>query len=192
MKDSIIPTRRILLHVCCAPCSCAIINILLEEDFLPVLFFYNPNIFPRKEYELRKASVLAYAAKLDLPFVDADYDNELWEERVKGLEQEPERGKRCSACFDMRLERAALYAYENSFSILATTNSIARLKNMNQVNASGVRAAARYPGMIFLDRNWRIGDALKKASQITLKENFYRQTYCGCRFSIPSLQKEKA
>jgi len=179
-----IKTENVLLHVCCAPCSCAIIDALLKEGFRPTLFFYNPNIFPRQEYDKRKASVTAYAIKLDLRVVEADYDNDVWEERVKGLEDEPERGRRCSHCFDMRLERTALFASENGFLMFATTNGFARWKAIDQVNQSGVLAASRYPGLIFLDRNWRLGNAQILANAISKQENFYSQNYCGCRFSL--------
>jgi hypothetical protein len=188
MTDQI-KTEKLLLHVCCAPCSCAIIAALLKEGFSPTLFFYNPNIYPRQEYDLRKALVMAYAAKLGLRVVEADYDNEAWEERVKGLENEPERGQRCTRCFDMRFERTALYASENGFSMFATTNGFARWKDINQVNRSGVLAASRYPGMTFLDRNWRLGNAQVLANAISKQENFYRQTYCGCRFSLQKTER---
>lgn len=181
-------TRRVLLHVCCAPCACGIIDILLKEDLRPFLYFYNPNISPTEEYEHRKASIKQYAVRLGLDFIDADYENELWEQRIIGLEKEPERGKRCSLCFDLRLEKSALYASENGFSIFATTNGIGRWKDINQVNQSGLKAASRYPGLIFMDRNWRKGNTLTLSAQITLKEGFYRQKYCGCRFSQPKPQ----
>jgi epoxyqueuosine reductase len=191
MKKTV-ETQKLLLHVCCAPCSCAIIDILLKEGTSPTLFLYNPNIYPRHEYELRKASVIAYAFKLRLPVVEADYDLKAWEDRVKGLENEPERGKRCSKCFDMRLERTALYAYEYGFEAFATTNSFSRWKDRSQVDQSGLMAASHYPGICYWDRNWRLGDAQTLASIITRQENFYRQTYCGCRFSLNNRQTEKS
>lgn len=174
----------ILLHVCCAPCSSAIIDALLEEKFSPSLFFYNPNIAPFQEYEYRKRSVIAYAKRLGIPFIDADYEHEKWLEKVLKLANAPEKGRRCSLCFDMRLERTALYAFENHFSLFATTNGISPKKDMDQVNQSGLQAAARYPGLVFWDRNWRLNGALEKASRINKQEKFYRQLYCGCPFSL--------
>ena len=108
------------------------------------IFFYNPNIHPRTEYELRKEENIRYAEKLGMEFVDADYDTDNWFERVRGLEQEPERGARCTVCFDMRFERTALYAAENGFNLISSTLGISRWKNMDQINASGTRAAARW------------------------------------------------
>jgi epoxyqueuosine reductase len=192
MMKAAVMLRSLLLHVCCAPCSCAIIDVSLKEGFSPTLFFYNPNIHPRHEYDLRKASVMAYAAKLRLPVVEADYDLELWEDWIKGLENEPERGKRCSKCFDMRLERTALYAYEHGFEVFATTNSFSRWKDRSQVDQSGLKAVSRYLGIRYWDRNWRLGNAQNLASIITEQENFYRQTYCGCRFSLNNRQTRKS
>jgi predicted adenine nucleotide alpha hydrolase (AANH) superfamily ATPase len=183
MSNTISP-KKLLLHVCCAPCSGAVIDLLLKEGLSPTVYFYNPNIYPRNEYDLRKDSIVKYVNKLHLPLVDADYDSAAWLEQVKGLENEPERGKRCSKCFDMRLERTALYAHENGFGMIATTNGFARWKDQAQVNQSGLKAASKYPGMIYWDRNWRLGGAQTLAAEITKQENFYRQTYCGCQYSI--------
>jgi predicted adenine nucleotide alpha hydrolase (AANH) superfamily ATPase len=156
---------------------------------MPVIFFYNPNIHPLQEYLLRKASVAAYAQKMALEVIDGDYDPEYWMSAVKGLESEPERGRRCAKCFDVRLGRTAQYAHDHGFKCFATTNGIGRWKDLKQVNASGHRAAARYPGLTFLDRNWRENDALAKASGISKAEGFFRQTYCGCIYSRKILHK---
>ena len=177
-------TKTLLLHVCCAVCSATIIETLLREKVSPALFFYNPNIHPREEYEERKKSVIAFARKRGLPFIDADHDTDAWFERVKGLEREPERGRRCSLCFDIRLERTALYAHENGFPVFATTNGIARWKDMAQVDRSGRTAAKKYPGLTYWARHWRSGGALEEMSRIARTEHFYRQEYCGCLYSL--------
>ena len=98
---------------------------------------------------------ISYAQKFGIPFVDADYDTSNWFSRVKGLEWEPERGKRCTACFDMRFERTALFAAENGFKVITSSLGITRWKDMEQVNGCGVRAANRYPGMVYWTYNWR-------------------------------------
>ena len=176
-------SHSILLHVCCAPCSCVIIERLLDEGAQLTVFFYNPNIFPKDEYERRKDSVIAFANKKGVPFIDQDYAHDDWLTRVKGLENEPERGKRCSVCFDQRLERTALYAHEHHYHVFATTNGIGRLKDRHQVDKSGLKAALPYPELTYLVRNWREKDALTRAATISQEENFYRQQYCGCEFS---------
>ena len=147
--------NKILLHTCCAPCSGEIIEALIQANIQFTIFFYNPNIHPVKEYEMRKDENKLFAEKHHIPFVDADYDTEEWFARAKGLEYEPERGLRCTMCFDMRLERTALYAYENDFSVFATSLGISRWKDLNQVNECGRRAASHYENLIFWDQNWR-------------------------------------
>ena len=100
-------TTPVLLHSCCAPCSAAIVEWLLANDYAPTVFFFNPNIFPREEYDVRKNECVRYCRELGVPFVDGDYDHELWLRAVKGLEHEPERGARCRACFGLRMEATA-------------------------------------------------------------------------------------
>lgn len=156
---------------------------LKESGLEATVFYYNPNIDTREEYERRKTENKRFAAKLGLPFVDADYDNENWLACVKGLEDEPERGKRCTVCFAMRLQRAALYAHENGFSVLATSLGLSRLKNQEQVYACGRAATAPYDDVIFWDYNWRAKGGADRGLALTKREGFYRQNYCGCRFS---------
>jgi len=175
---------RLLLHVCCAPCSCAIIEGLLDAGIVPVLFFYNPNIHPREEYERRKAEVVRFAAKKSVAMVDADYDVDIWRARVAGLEDEPERGRRCDSCFALRMERAALYARENGFGWMATSLSISRHKNQTQVHAAGAAAARREGSLRFWDCNWRQKGGAERGAALAREESFYRQSYCGCVFSM--------
>ena len=175
--------NSLLLHVCCAPCSGGIIETLLEEGASPVLYFYNPNIHPLDEYERRKQAVKHFAARKGIAWVDADYDPDQLFIRAKGLENEPERGLRCQACFDMRLERAARYAHDHGFEVLATTNGIARWKDAAQVRRAGIRAVAPYPGLKFLDRDWRKNGGMERMRLVTVTEGFYQQKYCGCVYS---------
>lgn len=174
---------NVLLHVCCAPCAGSIIAQCINEKFSITLFFYNPNIHPKDEYERRKDQILTYAYKKQLPFIDADYSPDVWYAHVKGLEHEPERGLRCNACFDLRLERTAYEAHKRGFSFFATTNGFGRLKDLQQVNVSGHKAAQKYSGLTFLDKNWRLKNAQAEATRIALEENFFRQSYCGCEYS---------
>lgn len=148
------------------------------------IFFYNPNIHPRREYELRKQENIRFAEKMHIPFVDADYDSENWFERAKGMEWEPERGKRCSMCFDMRFERTALYAHENHFRVFTSSLGISRWKNMDQINKSGLRAASHYPELSYWTYNWRKKGGAERMYEIAKRENFYKQEYCGCAYSL--------
>lgn len=173
-----------MLHCCCAPCSGDIIEQFQSSRAKFAVYFYNPNIFPFDEYEKRKADIKRFAEKLGVSFVDADYDNDDWMERVKGLENEPERGARCTQCFSMRLERAALYAHDNGFDLLATSLGISRWKNLEQVNACGRKAAEPYEDVRFWDYNWRQQGGADRRFDVAKREGFYRQKYCGCVYSM--------
>lgn len=175
---------KLLLHSCCAPCAGDIMEKLVESEIDYTIYFYNPNIHPMQEYEIRKNENKRFADKHHIPFIDADYDKDNWFERVKGMEWEPERGKRCTACFDMRFERTALYAQEHGFSLISSTLGISRWKNMTQINGCGEKAASRYPDMAYWTYNWRKQGGAERMYQIAKKENFYKQEYCGCVYSL--------
>ncbi|NCT56974.1 MAG: epoxyqueuosine reductase QueH [Legionella sp.] len=176
--------KKLLLHSCCAPCSGEVMEALTASGIEFSIFFYNPNIHPVQEYEIRKQENKRFAEKHHIPCIDADYDKDNWFERVKGLEWEPERGKRCTACFDMRFERTALYAHEHGFPVICSSLGISRWKDMNQINASGERAAARYENMTYWTYNWRKGGGAARMYEIAKREEFYKQEYCGCVYSL--------
>lgn len=183
LDDALAAGTKLLLHCCCAPCSGAIIERTIARGILPTLFFYNPNIHPQAEYEQRKAEVVRFAIKCNVPYIDADYDPAEWFAHVRGLESEPERGARCRACFDLRLERTALYAHDNGFAVFATSLGMSRRKNLEQVNAAGFLAASRHVGLRYWDGNWRKQGGSDRAAELARQEGFYRQNYCGCVFS---------
>ena len=174
----------LLLHSCCAPCSGEVMEALVVSGIDFSIFFYNPNIHPIQEYETRKQENVAFAEKHSIPFIDADYDKDNWFERVKGQEMEPERGARCTTCFDMRFERTALYAHEHGFPVICTSLGISRWKDMNQINDAGIRAASRYSGMEYWTYNWRKNGGSSRMYEIATRENFYKQEYCGCVYSL--------
>ncbi|MGI9307076.1 MAG: epoxyqueuosine reductase QueH [Gammaproteobacteria bacterium] len=175
---------RALLHSCCAPCAGEIIDALLASGIAPAVFFYNPNIHPQEEYDLRKRENIRFCENRGVEFIDADYDLDNWFLRVRGLENEPERGRRCTACFDMRFERAALYAAENGFAVMSSTLAISRWKDMAQINACGMRAAARWPALSYWDFNWRKNGGSDRMVELAKREKFYQQEYCGCVYSL--------
>src|SRR5690606_27806462 len=109
--------NKLLLHSCCAPCSGEVMEALISSGIDLTIYFYNPSIHPRKDYDLRKDEHVRCAEQHGIRFVHADYDVDNWFARAKGVEHEPERGLRCTMCFDMRLERTALYAHENGFTV---------------------------------------------------------------------------
>ncbi len=176
--------KKVLLHSCCAPCSGDLMERMVESGIDLTLFFYNPNIHPKKEYEIRKQENIRFCEKLDIDFVDADYDVQNWFARAKGMENEPERGVRCTMCFDMRFERTALYAYENGFKTITSSLGISRWKNMDQINDAGIRSASHYDGVEYWTYNWRKAGGANRMYEIAKREEFYKQEYCGCIFSL--------
>jgi hypothetical protein len=175
---------RLLLHSCCAPCSGEVMEAIHASGINYSIFFYNPNIHPKREYLLRKEENIRFAEQHGIEFIDVDYDTDNWFERVKGLEWKPERGERCTQCFDMRFERTALYAQEHGFPVISSSLGISRWKNMVQINDCGNRAAARYDGMVYWDYNWRKGGGSQRMIEISKREGFYQQEYCGCVYSL--------
>lgn len=176
--------NKVLMHSCCAPCSGPLIEKMAESGIDLTIFFYNPNIHPKKEYELRKKENIRYAEKLGLDFIDADYDVQNWFARAKGMENEPERGVRCTMCFDMRFERTALYAYENDFKVITSSLGISRWKNMQQINDCGTKAASHYEGIEYWTYNWRKDGGGARMYELAKEEEFYKQEYCGCIYSL--------
>ncbi|MBR3455444.1 MAG: epoxyqueuosine reductase QueH [Bacteroidaceae bacterium] len=182
-------SRRVLLHTCCAPCSSAIIECMLQHDIEPVVYYCNPNIYPKEEYLIRKNECSRYAQSLGLEIVDADYNHEAWLERMKGMENEPERGARCLNCFKMRLLDTARYAAEHGFTVITTTLASSRWKSLEQINEAGRWATSHFPGVIFWEQNWRKGGLQERRLAIIKEYNFYNQQYCGCEFSMQRLLK---
>ncbi|MEC7800695.1 MAG: epoxyqueuosine reductase QueH [Verrucomicrobiota bacterium] len=180
---------ELLLHSCCAPCEGEVLETLLHSGIQPTVFFYNPNIHPKKEYEIRKEEDKRFCEKMGINHVDVDYDPMTWFKRIKGLEWEPERGSRCTQCFDMRFERTALYAHENSFQLISSSLGISRWKNMAQINGCGERAASRYSNITYWTYNWRKAGGSQRMIEISKRENFYQQEYCGCVYSLRDTNK---
>lgn len=177
--------NKVLLHSCCATCSGEIIEAMVKARLDITIFFYNPNIHPLKEYNIRKQENMRYAQKLGVDFIDADYDVQNWFSRAKGMENEPEKGIRCTMCFDMRFERTALYAYEKGFDVITSSLGISRWKDVNQVNECGKRATSHYDGVTYWTYNWRKQGGGVRMYDIAKRENFYKQKYCGCIYSYP-------
>lgn len=174
----------VLLHTCCAPCSSAIVECLMQHHITPVIYYNNPNIFPLEEYNIRKNECSRYAQSLGLEIVDADYHHEQWLQKMAGWENEPERGNRCLQCFKMRLSETALYAHEHGFSVITTTLASSRWKSLEQIIAAGRFAVASFPDVAFWEQNWRRGGLSERRAAIIKEFNFYNQQYCGCEFSM--------
>ncbi len=176
--------ETLLLHTCCAPCCAPIIEWLMENNIRPTLFYFNPNIYPFEEYEIRKKECTQYAQSLGVEIIDADYDHEEWLSYIQGLENQPERGARCLECFKIRMLATARYAFNNGFEHFSTTLASSRWKNLDQIAEAGREAMSKFPGVNFWEKNWRKG-GLTERRRILLEENkFYNQQYCGCEFSL--------
>lgn len=176
--------KDILLHTCCAPCASAIIECMIANGLRPLIFYYNPNIYPLEEYEIRKAECTRYARSLGLTIVDGDYDHAEWLNEMRGMEDEPERGKRCLKCFKLRLCVSARYARENGYKVFTTTLAASRWKSMEQIKEAGRYAVSCNPDTIFWEQNWRKEGLSERRRQLLKEYQFYNQQYCGCEFSI--------
>lgn len=185
--------KDVLLHCCCAPCSSAILEWMLQNDVRPTLYYCNPNIFPQEEYIIRKNELTNYARKLGLRVIEdeeqekwngwEDYHN-CWLEDVTGLENEPERGRRCLICFKHRLLRAAQVAQREGIEQFTTTLASSRWKSLDQITEAGQWAASQVEGVIFDARNWRKGGLQQRRNELLKENGFYNQLYCGCEFSF--------
>ena len=200
-QDIMVPMGEttVLLHTCCAPCSSAIIECLLNHGITPVIYYCNPNIYPAEEYEIRKSECTRYARSLGLEIIDDDYDHGSWLEAVKGLESEPERGGRCLKCFKYRLYRTAQYALDRGIKVITTTLASSRWKSLDQINEAGGWAVGKTlaerkdqsDDLVWWDRNWRKGGLQERRLQIIREYDFYNQLYCGCEFSMRNAKEQE-
>lgn len=173
---------KLLLHSCCAPCSSYVINYLRNYFDITILY-YNPNIFPKEEYEKRKNEQIKFIKNFDdVNFMDCDYDNDIYNEVIKGLENEPERGKRCNVCFKLRLEKTALLAKDNDFDYFVTTLTVSPYKNATLINDTGSNLEKQYD-VKWLYSDFKKGDGYKRSIELSKEYNLYRQDYCGCIYS---------
>ena len=174
---------EVLLHACCAPCSSAIVEWMLNHGVRPTIFYYNPNIFPREEYEIRKHESMRHAESLNIEWIDGDYDHESWQKCVCGLEHEPERGRRCEQCFLMRMKATAEKAKELGIKYFTTTLASSRWKSIEQIEYAGFEAERQVDDVMFWAQNWRKGGLYERRNQLLKEFNFYNQQYCGCEYS---------
>ena len=172
---------RLVLLSCCAPCSSGAIKQLAENkidgvsDF--IVLFYNPNIFPESEYTKRMQEQIKYCESLGVKYAVLEYDHDAWRDAVRGYETAPERGPRCSLCFEYRFRRAEKFARENGYNAIASVLGVSRHKSQPQVDTAAQNVCGDIEYVpIKWDENLRI--------QINRASDFYRQNYCGCEFSI--------
>ena len=175
--------KNVLVHACCAVCSAYPIEKLREDGYNPVLYFFNPNIYPKEEYERRLNELVNYAKKKDVKLIIDNQDPEGWYNCIIGLENEPERGKRCLRCFEYRLLFTVLQAFKLEYSYFTTTLTVSPHKNSKDIFKIAEELARKYE-LTFLDYDFKKNDGFLKTMNIAKEEGFYRQKYCGCEFSI--------
>lgn len=169
--------KRILVHVCCGPCATSSIERLLEEGYEPVLFFSNSNIFPNEEFLKRYENLLIVAQHHNLEVIIDSWDHDQWLEWIKGLENEPEHGARCSRCFRFNLLRTEKKAKELSILLFCTTLTVSRFKKSATIFAMGEDLEGFEP------IDFKKKDGFTKSVKLAKEMNLYRQEYCGCEFS---------
>ncbi len=174
--------KKLLLHICCGPCAVYVVE-KLKNDYEVTGFFYNPNIQPRKEYQFRKNELERVAQLKNLNVVYMEHEMGKWFQRVKGYEKEPERGKRCSICFHMRLEKAFAYAKAKEYDIVASTLSISPYKVTKQINEEGEKLADAF-GVEFLAENFKKQGGFDICRKMAHELEIKHQDYCGCVFSM--------
>ena len=181
--------KKILLQSCCAPCSTAVIERLVDEFEITILY-YNPNIYPEEEYLKRKAEELKYieifnakTPENQINFLDCDYESEKFYEKTKGFENEREGGARCALCFRLRLEKTATLAKQNGFDVFGTTLTVSPHKNAEVINGIGLELQ-REIGVEFLISNFKKQNGYKRSVELAKENDLYRQNYCGCEFAL--------
>ncbi len=182
-KNGVVP--KLLLHACCAPCSSYCLEYL-SRYFEIIIFYYNPNISFKEEYEYRlqeeKRLISLMEFKNPVTIVDGEYNTQVFFKAVRGLENEPEGGKRCEKCFALRLEESAVMAKKLDCDYFSTTLTISPLKNAQVINSIGEELSKRY-GVKWLFSDFKKQEGYKRSIVLSKKYDLYRQNYCGCVFS---------
>lgn len=182
-KEGEMPT--LFLHSCCAPCSSYVIEYL-SNYFNITVFYYNPNIDDREEYKKRSAEqqklISMMPVKYPVKFIEGDYDVAMFKKMSQGLTTEPEGGKRCFACYKLRLSKTAKYAKAHDYDYFTTTLSISPLKNAAKLNEIGEALAAQ-TGVAYLSSDFKKKNGYKRSTELSLEHDLYRQDYCGCSYS---------
>lgn len=172
---------KLLMHSCCGPCSTTCIN-RIKDYFDITIIYYNPNIEPYDEYLKRKNEQIRYLKAINIPIMDADYDNDNFREHTKSLANEPEGGARCSLCFALRLKYTAEKALKNDFEYFTTTLTVSPHKNSQVINPIGIKIGSDL-GVKFLVADFKKKEGYKESIMIAKEYDLYRQNYCGCLYS---------
>ena len=184
-NGSITSKQTILVHICCSVDSHYFLQCLRAQypDSKLVGFFYNPNIHPKAEYDLRLLDVERSCKILGIDLYEGEYDTLHWLEDVRGLEEEPEKGERCVACFDSRLIRTASFAKQKSIGVFTTTLLSSPMKEREILFTQGEKIA-HLNNLEFIKIDVRSNGGTQAQAKLAKEDNLYRQTYCGCKFAL--------
>ena len=174
--------KQLLLHVCCAPCGAYSYEYITELGYDVTYYFYNPNIYPKEEHDRRLKELLRFCEEKNIPVITEEPDSDKWNENITGLENEPERGKRCRVCYEMRLRKTAQKAKKLGYEYFTTTLSISPHKSYEMIKEISEKLEKEF-GVSYLDVNLKKKDGYKKSVALSEKYGFYRQDYCGCMYS---------
>lgn len=175
--------NKVFLHACCAVCAAYPIERLTALGFEPVIYFFNPNISPDEEYRRRKDELVRYCCEKNIELVIEESSHDDWLDFISGLEKEPEKGKRCAKCFEYRLNKTAKTAKTKGFSYFTTTLSVSPHKNSTAIFDIAKIIAHKYD-LNFVEENFKKQNGFKRTIELAKENDFYRQNYCGCEFSI--------
>jgi hypothetical protein len=181
---------KLLLHACCGVCS-AYVPEILRDEYDVTVYYDNPNIFPQEEFERRAEAARIMARKYGIPFVLVPQQPREWYRTVRGHAKDRENGERCRKCITHRLDAAFRYAKNHGFDIVATTVSVSRRKNIEQVHVAG-RSLSEIYEIPFLDRDWRKGGGEDESQRRAKAAGIYRQDYCGCVYSLVRMKVRKS
>ena len=173
---------KLLLHACCAPCATYVTECLMPH-FDITLYYYNPNTHPRDEYLKRLEALNMLALAMGLPVLEGEYNQDAFFLAAEGLEEQPEGGARCAECFKLRLYQTASAAKKGAFDMFATTLTVSPHKNAELINSIGFEAEQLY-GAAYLPSDFKKRNGFKRSTELSQELGLYRQSYCGCEFSI--------
>lgn len=174
--------KKLLLHVCCGPDAAGVVE-QLKDEFDLTCFWYDPNIQPKSEYDLRLEAFLKVVKIMNVEAIVGEYDAPHFLQKISGLEATPEQGAKCTICYDMRLERSAVEAKKKNCDLFSTTLAISPHKVQQKLAALGQNLAKRHQ-IHYLSRNFMKHDGFKDSVDFTEAHDIYRQDYCGCWYSL--------
>ncbi len=175
--------NRVLLHSCCAVCAAHPINQLQTSGYMPIVYFFNPKIYPEAEHDRRLKELVNYSEQNGYEYIAEDYSPKEWYDYIRGLEAEPEKGNRCEKCYEYRLEQTAQKAKELGINKISTTLTVSPHKDSKKIFEIADKIAQKY-GINFMRDDFKKNGGFMKSMQIAKENDFYRQDYCGCEYSI--------